>query len=174
VSALAFQAFTRGDRPMLAAWLAEPHVRRWYGRTGLLDHVDGFIDADWIDPLVMLSDGRPVGYLQAYRPHDYAAEPHPYRDLPKGAVGIDMLIGDPAMAGRGLGPRFCEAFAQTALVRGRPCLFADPHPDNRIGVRAYGKAGFVPACERDTPWGRVLLMIRPIDAQLGPFGPEDP
>ncbi len=167
MSALAFRAFTGDDRPMLAAWLDEPHVRRWYGGSGLLDHVEGFMEANWIDPLVLLSDGRSVGYLQAYRPHDYAAEPHPYRDLPEGAVGIDMLIGDPALVGRGLGPRFCEAFTATDHALGRPCLIADPHPDNRIGVRAYGKAGFLPDAERDTPWGRVLLMIRPLGAQPG-------
>jgi aminoglycoside 6'-N-acetyltransferase len=155
------------DLPLLEGWLREAHVARWYGGTNLLSDLPSFIAADWITPFILERDEQAIGYLQAYRPHAYTAEPHPYNDLPARSVGIDMLIGDPTQVGRGLGPAFIEAFSLRPEIADSPCLFSDPDPANAVAIRAYGKAGLVPAGERNTPWGRVLLMIRPRATEHG-------
>jgi len=164
VSAVARATLTplrEDDLPRIADWLVRPHVRRWYETTP--EKIRGYLSADWIAPFLLRLDAVPVGYCQLYRPHDYAASTHPYCDLPHGALGLDMFIGEADLIGRGLGGRFLAAIAERARAEGRPCLFADLAPDNASAIRAYRKAGLEDHGECETPWGRVLLLVRRLE-----------
>ncbi len=109
--------------------------------------------------------GRPVAYLQSYDPH--LEEDHPYADQPFGTLGIDLVIGPPALTGIGHGPAIVTQFTEALFEEGAPRVIADPHPDNGRAVRAYEKAGFRPLGERSSHYGRVLLMA--IDSPEGDF-----
>jgi len=111
-----FRPVTEKDLPMIAAWLAEPHVAEWWGNAETeIAQVRDHIDSISVEPLIVELDGRPIGYLQSYDPH--LEDGHPYSDQPFGTLGIDLSIGRPELVGRGHG-RHCPAVRRTAF-RGR-------------------------------------------------------
>jgi aminoglycoside 6'-N-acetyltransferase len=108
------------------------------------------------DCYIVSIDGREVGYLQSYDPQTWPD--HPFTDRPCGSCGLDMFIGEPDMIGQGYGTQIVQAFADRLFAAGVPEVLIDPHPDNAAAIKAYGRAGFIVYGERDTEWGRVLLM----------------
>lgn len=159
MAAYSFRALTEEDLPLIAHWLAAPHVAQWWeeGRAQLAQ-IREHIDDPAIEPLIVSADERPIGYMQAYNPHAWAD--HPYSDFPDGVRGIDQFIGEADMLGQGHGTALTRDFVQRLFVSGAPCVVADPDPANTCAIRLYEKAGFVPERTADTPWGHVLVMAR--------------
>ena len=154
----AFRPMTEADLPMIKRWLAEPHVREWWGdppEQYLL--VSGDLDEPAMDQYIVSTGGRPFGYLQCY---DLTAWNSGFGVHPKGTRGIDLFIGEPDMIERGHGSAFIRAFAGQRLESGAPRLLTDPDPDNPRAIRAYEKAGFVRDRLVETPDGTALLMVR--------------
>ena len=99
-----FRPFTKKDLTLMARWLAEPHVAKWWGddpQQNLAD-IEDHIDSISVEPFIVELDGKPIAYLQSYDPH--MEDDHPYQDQPFGTLGIDLSIGDPALIGKGHGP----------------------------------------------------------------------
>jgi aminoglycoside 6'-N-acetyltransferase len=144
---------------MLDAWLDRPHVAEWWDDA---DDKLAEIREAMADPSTQLFivelDGRPIGYLQCYDPH--GEDGHPYRDQPKGTLGIDQFIGEPELVGVGHGSRLIAAFAEGLFRRGVPRIIIDPHPANGRAIRAYEKAGFRPFDSRTSIYGDALMMAR--------------
>ncbi len=156
----AFRPLTRDDLPLVRAWLARPHVARWWGP---IDEEMAGIETILTDPHVeaylMLLDGRPVGYFQHYDPN--AEDDHPFRGEPAGTLGVDLSIGEADLIGRGHGSAFIRAFVDQAFARGVPRVVTDPHPDNAASIRAFEKAGFVKRWVRDIAgFGPMQFMTR--------------
>ena len=154
-----FRAVTPDDLPMIAGWLAEPHMAQWWGDpeteiAAIRDHIDGIS----VEPLIIEMDGRPIGYMQSYDPH--LEDDHPYADQPFGTLGVDLSIGPAELLGKGHGSAMLRQFTDELFDEGAPRVVIDPDPGNERAIRAYAKAGFRPLEERDTPFGRVLLMAR--------------
>lgn len=149
-----FQNVTRSDLPLLASWLARPHVRPWWESEPLdRDDLRDPRVARWIVEL----DGCPFAFLQDYTVHGWPD--HHFAELPPGTRGIDQYIGDPAMIGQGHGPGFIAQRVRSLLDAGAPMVATDPHPDNRRAIAAYERVGFRAfAPPRDTEWGLVLPM----------------
>ncbi len=161
-----FHAVAEADLPVIAGWLALPHAAAWWGDPVTeIASIREHIDSDSVEPLIVELAGRPVAYLQSYDPH--LEEDHPYADQPFGTLGIDLVIGPPALTGIGHGPAIVTQFTEALFEEGAPRVIADPHPDNGRAVRAYEKAGFRPLGERSSHYGRVLLMA--IDSPEGDF-----
>ncbi len=165
-SPYSFEPVTEADLGLLGRWIATPHVAAWWGEVE--SEVAG-IRSDLADPameaFIVAHAGRPIGFLQSYVVH---AEPgHPYADQPPGARGIDQFIGEADMVGLGHGTAFIRRFCEMLESKGVPRIVTDPNPSNARAIRAYEKAGFRPLEERDTPFGRVLLMVRDGAAQRG-------
>lgn len=157
---MAFRPVRRADLPLLARWLARPHVERWWpDPVGALATIERHLDEPHIDCFVMLVGEREAGYLQSYDPHAWPE--HPFADAPRGSRGLDMFIGAPDLIGRGHGSRVTRHFVDALFDNGVPEVRIDPHPDNVIAIKAYARAGFVAYGERETEWGRVLLMRQP-------------
>jgi aminoglycoside 6'-N-acetyltransferase len=108
--AISFRSLSVGDLPTLAQWLAASHVKEWWPepddlasvRTMFLPMIDG---TDSTEGFVILCDGNPIGFIQRYR---FVNEPEWQRTIAlaadaSDAAGIDYLIGEVAMVGRGLG-----------------------------------------------------------------------
>jgi aminoglycoside 6'-N-acetyltransferase len=59
-------------------------------------------------------------------------------------AGVDLLIGEDELAGRGLGPRILEAFVNDLVFAraGTHACIATVEEPNRRSWRAFEKAGF--------------------------------
>jgi aminoglycoside 6'-N-acetyltransferase len=156
-----FRPVTEADLPMIAGWLAEPHVAPWWDDpeteiAAIRDHIDSVE----VEPLIVELDGRPIAYLQSYDPH--MEDDHPYADQPFGTLGLDLSVGVPELVGIGHGPAIVRQFVGLLFAEGAPRVVVDPHPGNGRAIRAYEKAGFREIDRRSSQYGEVVLMA--IDA----------
>lgn len=158
------------DLYRLYDWLGDPDVQRWYseGEHVLQNYRRQFAPEPTTHKFIILIDGLPVGYLQAYRLSDepeYAAQP----GLEHDAVSLDLFIGHPDFRG-GWGSLVLRQ-ALGVIVFGE--MNADdaccnPDPKNTRAVRAYQKAGFhgdrVVWIEDDAPhnrgYERIMVVSR--------------
>jgi len=133
---IAFRPLEQRDLAMLAGWLAQPHVARWWHHETTPEAVERDFGRSVRgdepgEDLVVLVDDAPVGLLQRSFLRDYPE----YRDelvgagveVPDGAVTLDYLIGDPGRTGHGLGARVIAAATRDTWSR---------HPRRHDGRRA--------------------------------------
>ena len=154
----AFREMTADDLPMIKRWLAEPHVREWWGDPDQqYALVSGDLDEPAMDQYIVSMAGNPFGYLQCY---DLTAWNSGFGAQPQGTRGIDLFIGEPDMIERGHGSALIRAFVDGRLQNGAPRIVTDPDPANHRAIRAYEKAGFERDRMVDTPDGPALLMVR--------------
>lgn len=171
---ITFRRLHRDNFDLLAGWLAEPHVSRWWGPTRSPDQLEaeygpGIDGSDPTEVFIVLVAERPVGMIQRYMNRD-----DPSWDAQvgiTGAAGIDYYIGDPAFIGRGIGTVMITAFARTvfAAYPEATCITVGVLRDNRPSWRALEKAGFRRERELDLestdPWDRgpgfLYILARP-------------
>ena len=152
----AFRPVTEADLGLIAGWLAEPHVRAWWGEDAAYD-ADDLADRRVARRIVSLA-GRPFAYMQDYAVHGWPD--HHFAALPAGSRGIDQFIGPPDMLGLGHGPAFVADRLRALFAEGAPVVATDPHPDNARAIAAYRRCGFAASGPPvETRWGRVLPMI---------------
>jgi len=135
------------DLDLVEAWLAEPHVARWYlagssVERELEDIRQSVTGAQSVHVLVALDGGRPIGWGQWYRCEDdpeWAAE----IGAETGDVGMDYAIGEPASVGRGLGTELVAALVRLVRAERPGCgIVADPEAHNLASRRVLEKNGF--------------------------------
>jgi aminoglycoside 6'-N-acetyltransferase len=101
------------DLALLDRWLAEPEVAAWF-----LDpaHQRAEAAARPEHQQCLLSvDGAPVGYAR-WQPVDPAAlAAVGLRDIPEGALDLDVLLGESAARGQGWGARFVQLLCRRLL-----------------------------------------------------------
>lgn len=142
-----FVPVTSADKPMLRAWLSQPHAQAWWGEP---DHeirliYDGEKTGESSGYIAHL-DGAPFAYIQSW-PSDrqpaeaVAKEPWVAKQAP-GTLGVDITIGQHDLLGKGLGSACVRAFCQKLFLEGAPRIIIDPDAANTRAVRAYEKAGF--------------------------------
>lgn len=158
----------RADFPLLARWLAEPLVARWWAHETTTAAVERDFGpaVDGTDPTRMYlgwAEGRPIGLVQVYALADfpeYVAELAAVCAVPPGALSIDYLIGEPFARGRGLGAGLIAA----GVTRG----FAD-HPgahDVLVPVAAANVASWRALRRAGAEWYA--------EGELTPDNPIDP
>jgi aminoglycoside 6'-N-acetyltransferase len=166
---IAFRRLAHDDLPMLAAWLAGPHVARWWHH----ETTPAAVERDFGpsvrgeepgEDLVVLLDGTPVGLVQRSFLRDYPR----YRDelvaagveVPDGAVTLDYLLGDPTRTGHGLGTRVVAEAVRRAWAElpGATTIVVPVPVGNTASRRVLEKAG----------------LHRVADADLEPDNPADP
>ena len=146
-----FRPFEAADLPMLAGWLASPHVKEWWREEGDLESVqvtygpilDG---SDPTEAFIVVEGNNPVGYVQRYR---LADNPDWQRAVAVGtdeleAAGIDYLIGDERLIGQGLGTRIIARFVDESWLRypDVPAIVVDVDQRNVASWRALERVGF--------------------------------
>jgi len=120
----AFEPLGPSDLPLLAGWLARPHVRRWWGEASDPASVEARYGPllDGSDPsegFVVHLGGRPIGYAQRYlceEDPDWRAAIGSALGDP-GGIGIDYLIGEPDLLHRGVGRRMIASFVDECWRR---------------------------------------------------------
>jgi aminoglycoside 6'-N-acetyltransferase len=156
--AYGFRPMGLADLPMIRRWLGTPEVVRWWGDPDeQYELVRGDLDHPDMDQFVVTLDGRAFAYIQCYALSTWNQG---FGVQPKATRGIDQLIGEADMIGRGHGSNFIRQFVEDRLSQGIPRMVTDPDPKNARAVRAYEKAGFVRERMVDTPGGPALLMVR--------------
>lgn len=152
-----FRAVTEKDLPLIAGWLAEPHVAEWWDDpeteiAAIREHIDSVS----VEPLIVEFGGKPIAYLQSYDPH--MEDDHPYADQPFGTLGVDLTIGVPELVGIGHGSAIVRQFVEELFAEGTPRIVIDPDPANGRAIRAYEKAGFRAFDTRTSVYGPALMM----------------
>jgi len=142
---------TWADLPMLLEWLRQPHVKAWWrDEPDDLAAIEATYGAcitgnDPTELFVVVADGRDVGMVQRYR---FADEPEwcacfaGVADVQQ-AAGIDYLIGDPDLVGRGVGTAAIAAIVADTFDHSLvPTIITNVDQVNVASWRALEKAGF--------------------------------
>lgn len=126
---------------MLREWLHRPHVARWWG-----DPQSAWESSLRIPPdnraLIVLNEA-PVGYLCWQTPPEDELIAAGLTDLPQDLIDIDLLIGEPELLGRGLGPRSLGLLLDR--LRTEPLVSVagvGTSVSNDRAIRAFEKTGF--------------------------------
>ena len=153
MAALWLRSMTAADLDLVRAWMTEPHVAKWYlsGSTieqELDDLQKCFTDEEPTHALVVVEDGRDIGWCQWYRCADYPEHAQAV-GAERDDIGLDYALGDPALIGRGVGTALIGVLV-THIRQRHPGagLIADPEAANRASRRVLEKNGFVLQGER--------------------------
>lgn len=141
------------DLALVRAWMTKPHVAKWYLSGVTLEEEIADLERcvageEPTHALVVVEDGRDVGWCQWYRCGDYPEHAEAVGAEPDD-IGLDYALGDPARIGRGLGTALIGALV--ARIRERhpdAALIADPETANLASRRVLEKSGFVLQGER--------------------------
>jgi RimJ/RimL family protein N-acetyltransferase len=141
-----FEPLAQGDLPLVRDRLGRDHVRRWWRdpvEDALAECRAGIEGREPTDHYLIVLDGRAVGMIQTYRVSDYP-EWEEVVGVGPGVAGVDILIGDEELIGRGHGPRVLAEFARTIVFADSElhALVATVEEPNRRSWRAFEKAGF--------------------------------
>jgi aminoglycoside 6'-N-acetyltransferase len=166
--AIGFRRLRRDDFGLLARWLAEPAVARWWNHEVTPEAVERDFgpSVDGRDPAEMflaLSGDRPFGFIQRYRiaaEPEYAAELSRVCAVPPGALSIDYFIGETRWRGRGLGAGMIRAFVAHSW---EVC----PQADDVVVPVAVGNVASWRALEH-------AGFRRVAEGELTPDNPRDP
>jgi RimJ/RimL family protein N-acetyltransferase len=139
---------TAPDLDLVRAWITEPHVAKWYLSGSTIEEEIGDLERcvageEPTHALVVVDNGRDIGWCQWYRCIDYPEHAQAVGAEPND-IGLDYALGDPARIGRGLGTALIGALV--AHIRKRhPAagLIADPEAANLASRRVLEKSGFV-------------------------------
>lgn len=182
MGSISFRRVIRADFPLLAGWLAEPHVERWWNHEFSPEAVERDFGpvADGAEPSedhMVLLDDRPIGLIQYSRYEDYPEyidELSPLLTMPDGAVTIDYLIGNRELTGRGLGSAMIAGFAEHiwSVNPNASCIIVPVNSANHASWNALLKAGFrvvvrgdlEPDNPIDDPSHEILRLDRPTGA----------
>ena len=154
--AITLRRVTEADFPLLARWLAQPHVHRWWHHeTGLTavqrDFGPTARGEEPSEDLLASLGGEPVGLVQRCRWDDWPEDREELVtgsagrfDVPPGALSVDYLLGTPDAIGRGIGPRVIRTACEDAWTAypDATAVLVPVAAANRRSWRALEKAGF--------------------------------
>jgi aminoglycoside 6'-N-acetyltransferase len=149
---LSLRPLQRLDLPLLATWLAEPLVARWWNHDTSSEAVErdfgpSIDGTDATEMFLGCQQHRPFGFIQRYAIAaypEYAEELSAVCVVPLGALSVDYFIGEPDARGRGLGSLMIATFVADSLA-----AIPDAHhvivpvsTANHASWRALERAGF--------------------------------
>lgn len=151
--ALALRSMTAADLDLVRAWMTEAHIAKWYLSGSTIEREIAELEKcvtneEPTHALVVVQDGRDIGWCQWYRCSDYPEHAKALGAEPND-IGLDYAVGDPTRIGQGIG----TALIGTLVVHIRKRhpgsgLIADPEAANRASRRVLEKNGFVLQAER--------------------------
>jgi aminoglycoside 6'-N-acetyltransferase len=155
---ISFEPLRETDLPTLATWIARPHVERWWREPSDLAAVEERYGpltegSDTTEGFVVHLQGRPIGFVQRYLIDD---DPEWRTTIERvlgesAGVGIDYLIGEADVVGRGVGRRMITEFVDDCWLR-YPLvdrMVVALQQDNAASWKALEASGFRRAWEGD-------------------------
>ena len=125
---------------LLHRWLGRPNVSRWWGDPG--ESLAAVTQHPAADQALISVAGRPVGYLLWQRLGRPAMAAAGLDGLPSDHVDVDILIGEPELMGRGIGPAALRLILDRLGAEGVSSVGVGTEQANRRARRAFEKAGF--------------------------------
>ena len=158
VPPIAFRPLTEADLEPLTDWLNVPHVAQWWSEPPADSGVrpspvtleqtvaEYGPDLEAGGPgheFVIVIDATPAGMIQWYRLADYPEYAAAIGEEAGDAAGVDVLIADPTLVGRGLGSRVIAQFVTEVLfaTSGVDRVVAGPAVGNARSIGAFSRAG---------------------------------
>ena len=154
------EPFGRQHIELLIAWLARPHVARWFGDPG--DHVA------WArspppggSHAIIAVAGLPVGYLRWQRVCRETLDTLGLSEIPENSVDVDLFLGERSWLGKGIGPKALALLL--ALLRDDASIAlvgVSTSVENVSARRAFEKAGFRVSRQYSPPrFGACYLLL---------------
>jgi aminoglycoside 6'-N-acetyltransferase len=147
--------------------LAREHVRRWWRESvaeAMEKRVAGIEGRRPTDQYLIVLDGRAVGMIQTYLVADHPEWEEIVR-VGDGVAGVDLMLGEADLIGRGLGPQVLAEFTHDVIFAhpGTRACVATVEEGNRRSWRAFEKAGFrhVRDVEEEGLPHRLMRLDRP-------------
>lgn len=129
------------DLPELRVWLNRPHVARWWGSP--VRALEEARHRSHEAHVIIVADDRPVGYMCWETPPRHEREAAGLTGLPDDLLDVDVLLGEPAALGRGIGPRAGALLLEHLRATGHDaCVGVGIAAANRRARRAAEKLGF--------------------------------
>lgn len=150
------------DLSLIERWLRAGHVRRHWGdpdeNMRLLRAAQE--PGNW--RAIIEAGGRKVGLVLWQHPSRHELDEAGLFAVPESVIDIDIMIGEEAETGRGLGSAAIRLVAECALADlSVPSVIAAASVENEASQRAFIKAGFRIDREfDDVPGGRYVLLVR--------------
>jgi RimJ/RimL family protein N-acetyltransferase len=145
---LRFRPLVAEDLRLVHEWLQRPHVQRWWSdRETYEEVVEHYLPAiegkEPADHYIVLLDEQPIGFVETYLVSDYP-DYAALVGVGEGVAGLDLLIGDEELTGRGIGSDLIRRFVEEVVFAspGTTSCVAGPDARNVASVRAFEKAGF--------------------------------
>lgn len=150
MSDITLRSLTDKDIPLIEKWLNKDHVKRWYEIPRLGITIQDWIteikayktDFKWITYLIVLYDDIPVGLCLYYQCADSIGED--FGTLPlAGSYGIDYLLGDETLLGKGIGKKMIIALTEHVFaLPDAQRITADIDSDNIASQKTVTSCGF--------------------------------
>jgi RimJ/RimL family protein N-acetyltransferase len=159
-SNVALTPFSSTDVELLRRWMSAPHVAMWYPEPE--DHIAWAANPPPSSSRALIAvDGRSVGYIRWQSVSREVLDSVDLYEIPAGSVDVDLLIGDLAFVGRGIGPKALLLLVSQLRDKGDvPLVGLSPSVENLFAQRAYAKAGFHFLREYHVPvYGQLCLMV---------------
>ena len=153
--------FAPSDLGLLEAWLMRPHVAPWYPQPDENLEWAAAPPSSGFHVLIATGDVA-VGYMRWQVVDRETLDSVGLTDVPSNAVDIDLLLGERAHVGHGLGPAALEALV-TQLSRNPalPVAGLTSSAENTYAHAAFRKAGFHMARQYSPPgFGLCNLFLR--------------
>uniref|UniRef100_UPI001C66BEEE GNAT family N-acetyltransferase n=2 Tax=unclassified Streptomyces TaxID=2593676 RepID=UPI001C66BEEE len=153
------------DAQLLAGWMAEPHVERFWQqawpRRRWAEEIETQLAGHHSLPCLVTEGTREIAYVEIYRVClDRLAAAYPHRETD---LGVHIAVGGRSDTGRGLGRRLLAALADGLLAADPACtrVVAEPDIRNEPSLRAFAAAGFRHSGEITLPDKTAALLVRP-------------
>ena len=146
---IAFRPLETADLPLVERWIARPHVLRWWAASAQsTEEIAAKYGArisgqEPTRAYIILYGAIPIGYIQSYLLKDYP-EYEKALGVEENGAGIDLFIGEPEYAYRGLGAPLIRQFLREIVFpqTGAISCILGPSVLNTSAIRAYERAGF--------------------------------
>ena len=157
-----FRPLAEDYLPLVEEWLRRDHVARWWRddiAESLAEYRAALEGREPTEHFMIVVDGRAIGMIQTYLVSDYP-EWEEVVQVGEGVAGVDLMIGEEELIGRGLGPQILAEFARDVITA--PAVVATVEEANRRSWRAFEKAGFrhVRDVEEDGEPHRLMRLDR--------------
>lgn len=136
------------DAELLAKWLSDPEVLRYYeGRDNPFDVSkvkSAFFDRETGTKRCIIEClGQPIGYIQYYVVDDIYRAKYGYEHVAGNLYGMDQFIGETDFWNRGIGTDLIRSMVAYLMEsENAETIVMDPQAWNERAIRCYEKCGF--------------------------------
>jgi len=162
-----FRPLAESDLVRVEEWLGRDHVAPWWRDDigeSLAEYRAALEGREPTDHFVIVVDGRDAGMIQTYLVSEYPDWEEVVHVGPC-VAGVDLMIGQVELTGRGVGPRVLAQFVRDVVFAapGTQAVVATVEEANRRSWRAFEKAGFRHErdVEEDGAPHRLMRLDRP-------------